>query len=109
MGYQLAKKQPHAVRRFLMFPEASMTHCAVLASGTFLLPGNLRIVHSVRTVIWAGMYAHAVLFGVDVSSIEFPDLNDRLDHSDDESLEKEPLESFVDVDYKNSDEDYYYD
>ena len=70
MGYQLAKKQPHAVRRFLMFPEASKTHSAVLASGTFLLPGSLRIVHSVRTVIWAGMYAHAVLFGVDERDIE---------------------------------------
>jgi len=40
-----------------------------------------------------------VLFGADESDIEFPDMDDRLDHSDDEDGEEEPLEAFADVDY----------
>jgi len=53
----------------------------------------------VRKVIWDGVNAHVVLFGADESDIEFPDMDDRLAHMDDESGEEEPLEAFADVDY----------
>ena len=56
----------------------------------------------VRKVIWDGVNAHVVLFGADENDIEFPDMDDRLDHSDDESGEEEPLEAFADVDYEDS-------
>ena len=55
----------------------------------------------VRKVIWDGVNAHVVLFGADENDIEFPDMDDRLDHSDDESGEEEPLEAFADVDYED--------
>ena len=59
----------------------------------------------VRKVIWDGVNAHVVLFGADESDIEFPDMDDRLAHSDDESGEEEPLESFADVDYGDFEEE----
>ena len=58
----------------------------------------IRIV--VRKVIWDGVNAHVVLFGADEGEIEFPDMDDRLAHSDDEGGEEEPLEAFADVDYE---------
>ena len=54
----------------------------------------------VRKVIWDGVNAHVVLFGADEGEIEFPDMDDRLAHSDDESGEDEPLEAFADVNYE---------
>ena len=57
----------------------------------------------VRKVIWDGVNAHVILFGADESDIEFPDMDDRLAHSDDESGEEEPLEAFADVDYEEFD------
>ena len=59
----------------------------------------------VRKVIWDGVNAHVVLFGADESEIEFPDMDDRLGHMDDESGEEEPLEAFVDVDYDDFEEE----
>ena len=53
----------------------------------------------VRKVIWDGVNAHVVLFGADEDEIEFPDMEDRLGHMDDEGGEEEPLEAFADVDY----------
>ena len=51
------------------------------------------------------MNAHVVLFGADEGEIEFPDMNDRLAHSDDEGGEEEPLEAFADVDYEMQEEE----
>ena len=59
----------------------------------------------VRKVIWDGVNAHVVLFGADESDIEFPDMDDRLAHMDDESGEEELLEAFADVDYGDFEED----
>jgi len=59
----------------------------------------------VRKVIWDGVNAHVVLFGADESDIEFPDIDDRLAHMDDESGEEEPLEPFADVDYGDFEEE----
>ena len=59
----------------------------------------------VRKVIWDGVNAHVVLFGADESDIEFPDMDDRLGHMDDESGEEEPLEAFADVDYGDFEEE----
>ena len=41
----------------------------------------------------------------DESDIEFPDMDERLDHSDDEGGEEEPLEAFADVDYGDYEEE----
>ena len=54
----------------------------------------------VRKVIWDGVNAHVVLFGADEGEIEFPDMDDRLGHMDDEGGEEEPLEAFADVNYE---------
>ena len=62
----------------------------------------------VRKVIWDGVNAHVILFGADESDIEFPDMDDRLAHSDDESGEEEPLEAFADVDYDEFDSESSY-
>ena len=51
------------------------------------------------------MNAHVVLFGADEDEIEFPDMDDRLAHSDDEGGEEEPLEAFADVDYGDLEEE----
>lgn len=59
----------------------------------------------VRKVIWDGVNAHVVLFGADEGDIEFPDMDDRLAHMDDESGEEEPLEAFADVDYGDFEEE----
>mgnify|MGYP003299900661 CR=1 FL=1 len=59
----------------------------------------------VRKVVWDGVNAHVVLFGADEDAIEFPDMDDRLDHSDDEGGEEEPLEAFADVDYGDFEEE----
>ena len=59
----------------------------------------------VRKVIWDGVNAHVVLFGADEGEIEFPDMDDRLAHMDDESGEEEPLEAFADVDYEEFEEE----
>ena len=59
----------------------------------------------VRKVIWDGVNAHVILFGADESDIEFPDMDDRLAHSDDEGGEEEPLEAFADVDYEEFEEE----
>ena len=56
----------------------------------------------VRKVIWDGVNAYVVLFGADENDMEFPDMDDRLDHSDDERGEEEPLEAFADVDYEEN-------
>jgi site-specific DNA recombinase len=56
----------------------------------------------VRKVIWDGVNAHVVLFGADEDEIE---LDDRLDHMDDESCEEDTLESFADVDYEMQEEE----
>ena len=56
----------------------------------------------VRKVIWDGVNAHVVLFGADENDIEFPDMDDRLGHMDDESCEEDPLEAFEDIDYEDS-------
>ena len=59
----------------------------------------------VRKVIWDGVNAHVVLFGADEDEIEFPDMDDRLGHMDDEGGEEEPLEAFADVDYDGFEEE----
>ena len=59
----------------------------------------------VRKVVWDGVNAHVVLFGADEGEIEFPDMDDRIGHMDDESSEEEPLEPFTDVDYDGFDEE----
>ena len=59
----------------------------------------------VRKVIWDGVNAHVVLFGADESDIEFPDMDDKLGHMDDEGGEEEPLEAFGDVDYGDFEEE----
>jgi len=59
----------------------------------------------VRKVIWDGVNAHVVLFGANEDDIEFPDMDDRMGHMDDESGEEEPLESFADVDYEEFEEE----
>jgi len=59
----------------------------------------------VRKVIWDGVNAHVVLFGADEDEIEFPDMDDRLDHSDEEGGEEEPPEAFADVDYEESEDE----
>ena len=59
----------------------------------------------VRKVIWDGVNAHVVLFGADEGEIEFPDMDDRLAHMDDEGGEEEPLEAFADVDYGDFEEE----
>ena len=59
----------------------------------------------VRKVIWDGVNAHVVLFGADEDEIEFPDMEDRLGHMDDEGGEEEPLEAFADVDYDDFEEE----
>ena len=59
----------------------------------------------VRKVIWDGVNAHVVLFGADEGEIEFPDMDDRLGHMDDEGGEEEPLEAFADVDYGGFEEE----
>ena len=56
----------------------------------------------VREVIWDGVNAHVVLFGADEEGIEFPEMDDRLDRSDEISGEEEPLGTVADVDYKDS-------
>ena len=56
----------------------------------------------VRKVIWDGVNAHVVLFGADEGEIEFPDMDDRITHMDDESGEEDTLEAFLDVDYEDS-------
>jgi site-specific DNA recombinase len=53
----------------------------------------------VRKVIWDGVNAHVVLFGANEDDIEFPDMDDRLGHMEDESGEEDTLEAFADVDY----------
>ena len=53
----------------------------------------------VRKVIWDGVNAHVVLFGANEDEIEFPDMDDRLGHMEDESSEEDTLEAFADVDY----------
>ena len=52
----------------------------------------------VRKVIWDGVNAHVVLFGVDEGEIELPDMDDRMDGFDGESGEEEPTEAFADMD-----------
>ena len=59
----------------------------------------------VQKVVWDGVNAHVVLFGADEGEIEFPDMDDRIGHMDDESSEEEPLEPFTDVDYDGFDEE----
>lgn len=59
----------------------------------------------VRKVIWDGVNAHVVLFGADEGEIEFPDMDGRLGHMDDEGGEEEPLEAFADVDYEDFEEE----
>lgn len=59
----------------------------------------------VRKVIWDGANAHVVLFGADEGEIEFPDMDDRFPHIDDESGEEEPLEALEDVDYEDFEEE----
>ena len=54
----------------------------------------------VRKVIWDGVNAHVVLFGADEGEIEFPDMENRMGHMDDESTEEDTLEAFADVDYE---------
>ncbi len=54
----------------------------------------------VRKVIWDGVNAHVVLFGADEGEIEFPDMEDRMGHIDDESTEEDTLEAFADVNYE---------
>lgn len=55
----------------------------------------------VRKVIWDGVNAHVVLFGADEGENEFPDMEDRMAHMDDESAEEDTLETFADVDYED--------
>ena len=55
----------------------------------------------VRKVIWDGVNAHVVLFGAEADKIELPDMTDRMSRMNDEALEEEPLETFVDVDYED--------
>jgi site-specific DNA recombinase len=54
----------------------------------------------VRKVIWDGVNVHVVFFGADESDIEFPDMSDRIGHTEDIEGEEEPLEAFADVDYE---------
>lgn len=54
----------------------------------------------VRKVIWDGVNVHVVFFGADESDIEFPDMSDRIGHTEDIEGEDEPLEAFADVDYE---------
>ena len=55
-------------------------------------------------VVWDGVNAHVVLFGADEGEIEFPDMDDRLGHMDDESDEEDSLEAFADADYEMEEE-----
>jgi len=57
----------------------------------------------VRKVIWDGVNAHVVLFGANEDEIEFPDMRDRLGHTDDIDGEEDTLEDFADVDYEKED------
>lgn len=59
----------------------------------------------VRKVIWNGINVHVVLFGADEGEIEFPDVDDRSGHMDNEDGEEEPLEAFADVDYDDFEEE----
>ena len=59
----------------------------------------------VRKVIWDGINVHVVLFGADEGEIEFPDVDDRSGHMDNEDGEEEPLEAFADVDYDDFEEE----
>lgn len=59
----------------------------------------------VRKVIWDGVNAHVVLFGAGEGEMEFPDMDDRFPHIDDESGEEEPLEAFADVDSEDFEEE----
>jgi site-specific DNA recombinase len=58
----------------------------------------------VRKVIWDGVHAHVVLFGADEGEIEFPDMDDRMAHMDDENAEEDTLKAFADVDYDEFEE-----
>ena len=58
----------------------------------------------VRKVIWDGVNAHVVLFGADEGEIEFPDMDDRMAHMDDENAEEDTLKAFADVDYDEFEE-----
>ena len=59
----------------------------------------------VRKVIWDGVNAYVVLFGADEDGIEFPNMDDRLGHSDEISSEEEPLTTFMEVACEDSEGD----
>ena len=50
----------------------------------------------VRKVIWDGVNAHVVLFGADDGEIEFPNVDDRIYHMDDEIAEEDFLDETAD-------------
>ncbi|MBR6825750.1 MAG: recombinase family protein [Oscillospiraceae bacterium] len=56
----------------------------------------------VRKVLWDGVNVHVVFFGADESDIEFPDMSDRIGHTEDIEGEEESLEAFADVDYEDN-------
>lgn len=57
----------------------------------------------VRKVVWDGVYAHAVLFGIQDEEIEFPNIPGVGNIIDNEEDDMDELEQFSDVDYDDSD------
>lgn len=56
----------------------------------------------VRKVIWDGKYAHVILFGSEDGDIEYPNMDERFDQTEEDD---ESLEEYTDVDYENDDGD----
>lgn len=57
----------------------------------------------VRKVVWDGVYAHAVLFGIQDEEIDFPAIPNIGNIADNEEDDTEELEQFGDVDYEDTD------
>jgi hypothetical protein len=57
----------------------------------------------VRKVIWDGVNAHVVLFGVQDDEIEYPEIASVASDNTDDEDENEELVAFSDVDYEDDD------
>lgn len=57
----------------------------------------------VRKVVWDGVYAHAVLFGIQDEEIDFPAIPNIGNIADNEEDDTEELEQFGNVDYEDTD------
>lgn len=58
----------------------------------------------VRKVVWDGVNAHIILFGVQDDEIEYPPLSYQTDETDSTEDDLEELERFSDVDYEDDDD-----